>query len=111
MANSTSAALLYAEVCKLAYTETHMGLQPRAPFDPGDSDALIQQATLVADIAKDLRSKKPSDLKDDQIAAGLTAVRQAQSYFDYINNTNGKPPAKKVIVAAVAEAVEKIAAL
>ncbi|MCC4607829.1 hypothetical protein LL967_08085 [Xanthomonas campestris pv. zinniae] len=111
MANSTAVALLYSEFCKLAYTETHLGISPRAPFDSSDTEELLKQATRVADSAKGLRNKKPGALDDGKVGICLAAVREAQSYFDYINNTNGKPPAKKVFFTAVKQAVNHVDSL
>jgi len=111
MANETTVALLYAETCKLAYTETRLSINQRAPFDVSDEQALSEQATQVADCAKDLRAKSPLTLVDSQVNDALAQVRQAQTLFDYINNTNGAPPEKQVFFEAVASAVLRVNSL
>ncbi len=105
MANTTTVALLYSDTCKLAYTETSMSTDPRAPFSPADNNALANQATRVANCARDLRNKVAGSLNDSRVNEALAQVRQAQALFDYINNTNGVPPSKGVFFDTVDGAV------
>ncbi|RON80692.1 hypothetical protein [Pseudomonas fluorescens] len=111
MANETAASVLYLETCKLAYTETNMSNNPRAPFQSTDEDTLSVQATEVADAARDLRNKHPASLDDAQVNEAIARIREAQTLFDYINNTNGAPPPKHVIFGAVANAVDQVNSL
>lgn len=106
MANATTVALLYADTCKLAYTETHMSTEPRAPFDLSDGDNLANQAAEIADCAANLRNTNPSTLSEAWVHATHTQVQTSQALFDYINKTNGAPPAKQTIFDAVAAAAQ-----
>lgn len=110
MANAITVALLYADTCKLAYTETHMSTEPRVPFDPSDGDDLADQAAEIADCAADLRNTNPSTLSEAWVHATHTQVQTSQALFDYINKTNGVPPAKQTIFDAVAAAVHLLRA-
>jgi hypothetical protein len=88
-----------------------MSIDPRAPFDPSDAEALATQATTVADCARDLRNKDPGQLNDDSVNPALAQIRQSQALFDYINNTNGVHPQKQDVLDSVNRAVGLVNAL
>ncbi|EIL98766.1 hypothetical protein RHOFW104T7_03525 [Rhodanobacter thiooxydans] len=111
MANLKTIQALYQDTCSLAIKETHMSIDPRAPFVPKDAQALADQAMQVADAAKSLRTRAPAGLAKAKVDDAASAVLTALALFDYINNTNRKPPIKRDVLGAVSNALDALGAI
>lgn len=109
MANSNTTAQVYADTCKLAYTETQMAISPRSPFKIASRSRLLGQSGECADAAKEFReSGDPAAMEQTKVDAAATKLRAAQSMFDYINTHTSNTFKTADVFNMVDEAVQAV---
>jgi hypothetical protein len=109
MADSISASQLYSGITQLAYAESQMAANPRAPFQLTDRHGLVVQATDVANCAASFRQKSAAALGDLTVAQ--QSVHQAIAMFAAINNNISTTLTTQEVIAAVNSAIQQVTML
>lgn len=111
MANSQTVAQVYADTCKLAYTESQMAINLRPPFKPANRARLFDQSGRCADVAKKFRETgDPAVMTQVKVDAASEKLRAAQSMFDYINTHTTNPFKAADVFKSADEATDAVAA-
>jgi hypothetical protein len=111
MANSNTVAQVYADTCKLAFTETQMAISPRAPFKIADRPKLMDQSGECAGVAKDFREKGDAASMDQaKVDDAANRLKAAQSMFDYINSQTSNNFKSSDVFKRVTEAIQAVRA-
>lgn len=111
MANSMTVAQVYADICKLAYTETQMAIYPRLPFKIKSRERLLSQSGECADVAKVFReSGNPAEMDQAKVDTACLKLRAAQSMFDYINTQTSNSFQTEDVLSMADKAIQAVSA-